>query len=242
MSFDLALGRKFCFQRIPAAFLQIQEGPFHFFAIIRKNLLQHIVGDERFQKPLRIEQHAAVAEFFQFDGDGRDEIAQDAFHRILRNAPYAEETQDVINAKGVEVTSHLLESLAPPCKAVLFHARPIVRGEPPVLALHSEGVGRRAGLHIHVEQFRLLPCVGPMPGHADGNVSLENHSLLMKILRRLLQLQVQMKLDKVIQRNRVIRRRTLVCQFGDRRGIIFAMPGPKRKIGRPKLVPQMAKG
>src|SRR5436190_21392599 len=79
-----------------------------------------------------------------------NEIAQNAFHGVRRNTPDPEESQDVINAKGVEVAAHLFETLLPPGEAVILHSRPVISGKPPILSLFRKRIGRRASLHVEV--------------------------------------------------------------------------------------------
>ena len=64
--------------------------------------------------------------------------------------------EDVINAEGVEIISHLRETAFPPREAIGRHARPIVSGEAPVLTFRRKRIRRCARLHIQVEEFRRL--------------------------------------------------------------------------------------
>ena len=69
-------------------------------------------------------------------------MAEDAFDRVRRTAPDAEKSEDVVNAKRVEIIPHLREPFFPPRKAVGGHARPVVSGKPqfwPVTAKSSGG-------------------------------------------------------------------------------------------------------
>src|SRR5208283_3148956 len=101
---------------------------------------------------------------------------------VPRNAPDAKEAENVVNAKGVKITTHLREAPFPPIEAVLFHAQPIVSGEAPILAFGGEGVRRRARLHVGVKQRWLLPDIRAVRMDADGNVALQNQAPGMDII------------------------------------------------------------
>src|SRR5579872_4926711 len=157
MSFDAPLRRKFRLERIQSARRGIKEILFYTPGAVAKYFLQHGVIDEWPAESFGIKRDAARGEFCDVHRHGGHEITKNAFDCILRNAPDAEETENVVNAKGIEVATHLRKTTLPPVKAVLFHARPVVGRKAPVLTFGGEGVRRRAGLHVGVKQFRLLP-------------------------------------------------------------------------------------
>src|SRR5690606_2592059 len=116
-----------------------------------------------------------------------------------RNAPYAEETQYVIDAKCIEVITHLSEALFPPCESILLHALPVVGWELPVLSHCGEVIRRSSGLRIHVIHFRRHPCIATIPVDSYGNIALQHNTFSMRIVRCFLQLQMQMKLHEAIE-------------------------------------------
>ena len=75
-----------------------------------------------------------------------------------RNLPNAEKSKDMVNAEEVEVLLHVLQPGPPPCKIVFFHLVPVICRETPQLTVSRERVRRSAGLGIHVELGRMLPC------------------------------------------------------------------------------------
>ena len=75
------------------------------------------------------------------------------------NLPDAEESQDMVNAVGVEVLCHLAEAVHPPAAVVLHHLIPVVGGESPVLAVGRERIGWGTGLLTHVEVAGFYPSL-----------------------------------------------------------------------------------
>ena len=72
---------------------------------------------------------------------------------IARYLPYAEETQDVVDAVGIEILGHLAETRFPPDVSVFLHFVPVVGGQEPVLAQNREVIGWCSGLTVQVEIF-----------------------------------------------------------------------------------------
>src|SRR5450432_2111058 len=97
-----------------------------------------------------IEPDIPVVEFAAIDGYGRRKMSQDTLYGFHRDAPYPEKTQDMIDAKGVEIIAHLLKAPLPPGKAVFFHHFPVISRETPVLSFDRKIVRRGAGLLIHM--------------------------------------------------------------------------------------------
>ena len=143
----------------------MQELALHTFSAAAECFAQHGVVDEWPGEAIEVKRDAAGGEFGGPHRNGGHKITENAFDRVKRDAPDAEEAQNVINAKSVEVTTHLRQAPLPPIKAVLLHARPIVSGKAPILALGGEGVRRRAGLHVGVKQ---APAAARHQRRGDG--------------------------------------------------------------------------
>ncbi len=184
---------------------------------------------------------SALAEFRELHRNRRHKIAENALDRVCRAAPDAEEAEDVVNPKRVEVAAHLREPLFPPRKAVLHHARPVVGRESPVLALGRKRIRRRAGLHIRVEKFRLLPHIRATTTDADGDVALQNQALRVNVAGGFLKLKVQMKLDEIIEPDFVADGGIIFDERGDFSGAINFVRRPLVEIRRAELVAQSAK-
>src|ERR1700722_2166872 len=151
MFFHVPLGRKFRLERIQSARRGIEEIPLYAPGAIAKYFPQHIVIDEWMAKSFPVKGDPSRGKFADFHRYCGHEITKNAFDRVLWNAPDAKETKNVVDAKGIKVTTHLRKTPLPPIKAVLFHPWPIVGGKAPILAFGGEGVRRRAGLHVRVK-------------------------------------------------------------------------------------------
>ena len=141
-------------------------------AFFTKDLLQDFFRDEWFQQAVALKDDVTLIELRQLHRNGGSKKSQDALYRVRRTAPDAEETENVVNAKRIEVIAHLCEPMFPPREAVLLHARPVVGRKSPVLPFHSESVRRRTGLRVGMEKFRLLPDIRAVAINADRDVAL----------------------------------------------------------------------
>ena len=125
------------------------------------------------------------------------EITEQPMDCIHRNLPYPEETENMVNTIGIEIFSHLAESVFPPFKPVASHLLPIVGREAPVLTEHGEVIRRSTGLAIHVEKSRRLPGVCAETADSDWNVTFQHNTLAMSIIPGLSELAVQMILQEI---------------------------------------------
>lgn len=80
--------------------------------------------------------------FVTMDGDGGIVVTHHAGRVSDRDFPDAEEAEDVVDAEGVEVLSHLRQALTPPSIIIFSHLVPIVCRESPVLSVFRELIGR----------------------------------------------------------------------------------------------------
>src|SRR5690349_20043579 len=101
--------------------MMVQKTHFYDFVLRPKTLSQNLVRDVRPGKTVAIEADTSLREFIDMHRQRGREITQDAFDRVSRNAPDAEETKYVIDPKCIKIMSHLLEALPPPPKAILLH-------------------------------------------------------------------------------------------------------------------------
>ena len=120
------------------------------------------------------------------------------------NLPNAEEAEHVVDAIGVEEMTHVLESAHPPSTVVAEHLVPVVCGEAPVLAILSKVIWRRTGLTVHVEVLRLHPYIATHAAHADGDITLQDDTLLAGMVVNVLHLRLQHKLHVVVEGNLLI--------------------------------------
>ena len=101
----------------------------------------------------------------------------------------------MVNAVGIEVFRHFAEAFHPPRIAVLFHDIPVVGGEPPVLSVYGEIIGRCAGLSVQVEIVGLCPCFYTVAADADGYVTFQHNTIGACMFGSGKQLQMQVELD-----------------------------------------------
>ena len=198
----LPLGGEFGFQRIVSAAGRQQKFAPNRLRLAAENFLQHRVVDERLGHPLAVEVNPARGKFARLQRQRRHEIAENALDRVRRTAPDAEKSENMVNAKRVEITPHLRKPPLPPGEAVGGHARPVVSGKAPVLALGGKRIRRRARLHVQMVQLRRLPGVRAMPIDADGNVALQNQAGGVDVGGGVLELQMQMILHEIMERDR----------------------------------------
>ena len=78
----------------------------------------------------------------------------------------------------------------------------------------------------------MAPCLDTGAADADGYVALEHYAILMGIVDRTLELQVQMVLDEKVDGSR-----HLIVVF-----IVYAIVAPLRVVGRAVLITQVAVG
>ena len=95
-----------------------------------------------------------------------------------------------IEQASLEVVGHPAEPLPPPPIPILPHLVPVVGGEAPVLPHLGVVVRRGARLLVHIEQMRRVPRVHRVVVDADGQVALEHHPLLRRVLGHVQQLRV----------------------------------------------------
>ncbi len=133
-------------------------------------------------------------------------MAQDPFDDVHRDAPDPEEAQDMVNPESIEVVSHVLEPPFPPAIPVFAHLVPVVGWKTPVLAFDREIVRRRARLLVHVVKAGLHPGVAAIAINADGDIPFHHHTVLMGIVDRVPELEMQVVLDKILKEDRVVMR------------------------------------
>src|SRR5579859_1084683 len=103
-------------------------------------------------------------------------MSEDALDGIRGDRPDSKKAEDVVNAEGVKIIAHLGKALFPPRKTAGRHARPVVGGKTPVLALGGEGIGRGAGLPVHVEKLWRLPGISAVTVNPDGDIAFDDEA------------------------------------------------------------------
>ena len=126
-------------------------------------------------------------------------MPQKTAHGIHGDLPDSEKPQNVVDSEGIEILRHLRQAGFPPSERVPGHPFPVVGRESPVLAESRKGIGRSAGLRIHVEQPRGEPRVGTRRTHADRQVPLEDHAPGMGIGTGVGELKMEVILDKAME-------------------------------------------
>ena len=111
--------------------------------------------------------------------------------------PDTEEAQHVVDTVGIEIFGHLTEAAHPPRTAVLQHLVPVVGGEAPVLTISRERIGWRSSLTVQVEVFRFYPGLHTITADADGDVALQDDTLLTGMLMGSTHLLVEVELYKI---------------------------------------------
>src|SRR5712664_1940522 len=119
MIFNQVLSGEFRLQGIMTRRDGDQEPALHDCALIAEDLLQDLVRDERFEQTVAVKGDSAPIKLRRSQGNGRNKNSQNAFHGVRGTAPDAEESEDVVDAKGVEVGTHLRETLLPPGETIL---------------------------------------------------------------------------------------------------------------------------
>src|SRR5687768_12048097 len=101
----------------------------------------------------------------------RDESTHQSFYGMNRDTPYPKKSEDMIYSEGIKIIAHLYKPLMPPFEMIDRHLLPIICGKSPVLSFDSEIIRWSACLNIEMEQFRLYPCITPIPVNPDRNIS-----------------------------------------------------------------------
>ena len=99
----------------------------------------------------------------------------------------------MVDAIGIEITSHLVETIFPPLIVVFGHLMPVVDRESPYLTCLGEIVGWGTCTSVAIEEFGMFPHVGTVSVDADRHVTFQCYSLGVDILHRFGELLVQMK-------------------------------------------------
>src|SRR5579862_9698072 len=92
----------------------------HGLGFIAENFLQHRIGDEGPGVAVVVECDATSAEFVNAHGDRRYKMSQDALDGISGNGPNTEKAEDMVNAKGIKIATHLRETAFPPRETVFL--------------------------------------------------------------------------------------------------------------------------
>ena len=180
---------------------------------------------------------ALVSEVLAAVRQRRVEMAHEAALVRNGNLPDAEESEDMVDAEGIEVLRHLAHPRLPPGEAVLLHFLPVIGRESPVLTVRGEGIRRGAGLAVHVEEFRMLPGIHAHAGNTDGKVSLDGDAMQVGISHRFLELFVQQVLQEAVE---IHLGRVLLREFQGFPPVVTAPFPPGGEIGRSMAVPEHA--
>ena len=102
----------------------------------------------------------------------------------------------MVNSVCIEIAGHHLQAALPPSVAVLGHRLPVVGREAPVLSFGGEVIWRGTNLHVKVEQIGMRFHVHSRRIHPDGDIALQQQSLVVQGLDGLAQLLVAVVLKE----------------------------------------------
>ena len=176
------------------------------------------------------ERESVTFYLFTAHGKGGYKLSQQSMHGIHRDFPDAEESQNVVDAVGVKVFSHLLETFHPPFITVVLHHIPVIGGETPVLPVDREIIGWSTGLSVEVEIIRFCPGFYTVATDTDGDVPLQHYSMLAGISGGFEQLQVKIELDIEVDGDMGIVRRVGAAQFFNLLSIVLRVLGPFAEV------------
>ena len=222
--------------------IAVQKSIDRFSGTLPEKLPQVPFGDGRHGKPRRIALKTPGGNFLPAEGQGGVIVPHDALGIPVGDFPNPEEPQDVIDPQAIETGGHVPQTPSPPGVAVGRHLRPIIGGEAPVLAQHGEGIRRRAGLAVHMEQRGVGPSLDTVAVDTDGQIALERHAPGMARGDRLVQLQFEVELDKAMEHHLGVLGR---AGFEPRRDLLLPIPGMPAPLGEIRCrvpVAQSAKG
>ncbi len=104
----------------------------------------------------------------------------------------------MIDAVGVEIFGHLLQSSFPPSVSFLGHFFPVVGGKTPVLTFHGKIIRWCSGLSIQIKEVGLCPGFHTIGTNANRDVTFQNDAVFTGVCADFFQLFVQMVLDEVM--------------------------------------------
>ena len=110
----------------------------------------------------------------------------------------------MINTKSVEIITHLLKTLPPPGKIIFLHGFPVIGRKTPVLSFCCKCIGWCTSLLIHVIEPGFNPCIYTVSANANRYITFNNNAVFMRIFCSIFQLQVQVKLSKIMHGNFII--------------------------------------
>ena len=94
-----------------------------------EDLSEEVLMDIGFQEEVFAECQPVAFYLLARHGQGGDELSQQPVYGVHRYLPNAEEAEDVVDAVGIEVFCHFVETFHPPGITVFFHDIPVIGGE-----------------------------------------------------------------------------------------------------------------
>jgi hypothetical protein len=88
----------------------------------------------------------------------------------------------------------------------------------------------------------LHPGVAAIAINADGDIPFHHHAVLMGIVDRVPELEMQVVLDKILKEDSVVMGRAGRCILLDDIGLVVPVDGPGGKIRGMVFVPEITKG
>ena len=198
---NLALRVVFRFQGEDVVVFVVEVFLHHLVGMDAEHTVYDPTGNERSGEQFLLEVQAIAFNFLSRHSERRGELSEQSVNTGGRYSPYTEETEHVVNAVGIKVFRHVLESSYPPFTSVIYHPLPVVGRESPVLSVYGESVRWSARLRVEVEVLRLMPYVTSVAVHSDRNVALENHTTRHGILMSRTHLSVEHKLHIIVERH-----------------------------------------
>ena len=199
VSLDLALSVELRAHAVVLTVLRLNVMVTHELRTVAEHTVEHPVGDERSGEQLFLPVQSVALDLLACHAERRLELSEQSVDGILRNLPYTEEAEHMVNAVSIEELSHILEAANPPQTAVLKHFVPVVGRESPVLTVCTERIRWSASLPVEIEVARLSPHVAAIAVDTDRNIALEDNALLTGIVVNFLKLSVQDVLLEVVE-------------------------------------------
>ena len=173
-----------------------KEMIFHVADVESEESLQHTVVDERPREEILTERESEVFYLTRRHRQRWREMAQQSEESLLRDLPYTEKAQYVVDADGVEVLLHPTQALPKP-RDNGGRFLPIISGESPVLTIGREIVRRCTCGAVETEELRMNSSLHTLTIDTDRYITLQRHPMLTGIVGSSFQLEVEVVLEVI---------------------------------------------
>ena len=210
MTAHLLLGVELRLQVVEPVLLAHQELVAHELGMDAEDAVEYAVVDERTGVELFVEGQPHLLYFLAAHGQRRTEVAHRGIDGRRGNLPHAEESDDVVDAEGIEILLHPLEAAAEILVdgdgrrvmgggGFLLSITPSIGGESPVLSVGMIDVGWRSRLHVEIEEFGVFPSLHAVAAKSDGEVAFQRNAFAAGIVGGFKELDVQVILNEIVE-------------------------------------------